>query len=75
MPVCVSRNSSSSSYSIKESTILLTLPRPTVVLLQDTLTAVDCVIAPHHALAEHGVTLLTPEEAAAVLNARIYDQE
>lgn len=59
---------------IKESAILLTLPRPTVILLQDTLQAADSVMSPHRALAEHGVTLLSPQEAAAVLNARIYDE-
>lgn len=58
---------------IKESAILLTLPRPTLLLLQDTLTAPDSLVTPRRALAEHGVTCLSSEEAAAVLNARIYD--
>ena len=55
--------------------MLLVLPRPTVLLLQDTLTATDSLIPPQRALAEHGVTLLSSQEAAAVLNARIYDVE
>lgn len=67
---------------IKESTILLTLPLPTVLLLQDALNTtssseggVVVVVPPRRALGEHGVTLLAPSEASAVLNARIYDLE
>ncbi|XP_045106391.1 LOW QUALITY PROTEIN: RAD50-interacting protein 1-like [Portunus trituberculatus] len=58
---------------VKESTILLTLPRATVLLLQDTLGASDSPIPPQRALGELGVSLLSPTDAAAVLNARIYE--
>lgn len=61
--------------------ILLTLPHATTFLLRDTIRmwrddqdAFSLVISPVKALAEQGVTLLTPKEADVVMNIRIYEQ-
>lgn len=66
---------------VKESVILLTLPHATTFLLRDTIRmwrddqdAFSLVISPVKALAEQGVTLLTPKEADVVMNIRIYEQ-
>lgn len=63
---------------MKESVILLTLPRATGILLRDTFrmyrqdqeTFSHVGVSPAKALAEHGVSLLTPEQADTVLNIR-----
>ncbi|CAL4091376.1 unnamed protein product [Meganyctiphanes norvegica] len=63
---------------VKESVILLTLPRPTGILLRETFrmyrqdqeTFSHVGVSPVKALAEHGITLLTPEKADTVLNIR-----
>ncbi|XP_045596611.2 LOW QUALITY PROTEIN: RAD50-interacting protein 1 [Procambarus clarkii] len=67
---------------VKECVILLTLPHPTAFLLRDTirmwqddLDTFSLVVSPVKALAEHGVTLLTPKEADTVFNIRIYDRD
>ncbi|KAK4308919.1 hypothetical protein Pmani_019414 [Petrolisthes manimaculis] len=67
---------------VKESSILLTLPWPTVVLLRDTIRmcqedqdAFSLVVSPVKALAEHGVSLLTPPQADTVLNIKIYHHD
>ena len=62
---------------VKESITLLTVHRATALLLKDTLklareanSSISLSMSPVKALAEHGVTLLTPEEADVILNIR-----
>lgn len=67
---------------IKESVILLNLPHATTFLLRDTIRmwnddqdTFSLVVSPVKALAEHGITVLSPREADTIMNIRIYNQD
>ncbi|KAK7078398.1 hypothetical protein SK128_017332 [Halocaridina rubra] len=67
---------------VKECVILLTLPHATTFLLRDTIRmwqgdqdSFSLAISPVKALAEHGVTFLSPRDADIIMNIRIYNQD